>query len=100
MQKAKFIYLKIKKLFIPICICLFTVFLVVFSNTNLESAKHGLKIWANAVVPSLLPFFISTELLGYTNIVSFLGKLLNKFMKPIFNVPGEGSFPLIMGIIS
>ena len=75
-------------------------FLVVFSNTNLESAKHGLKIWANAVVPSLLPFFISTELLGYTNIVSFLGKLLNKFMKPIFNVPGEGSFPLIMGIIS
>ena len=28
------------------------------------------------------------------------GKLLNKFMRPLFNVPGEGAFPFIMGIIS
>ncbi len=28
------------------------------------------------------------------------GKLLNKFMRPIFNVPGEGAFALLMGIVS
>lgn len=100
MLKSKFIILKIKKLFFPLCICLFTLFLLIFSNTNLISAKNGLKLWANSVVPSLLPFFIATELLGYTNIVSFLGKTFNKFMRPIFNVPGEGAFPFIMGIIS
>ena len=100
MYKIRFIILKLKKLFIPFCICIFTVFLLIFSNTNLLSVKAGLALWANSVVPSLLPFFIATELLGYTNVISILGKLLNKFMRPIFNVPGEGAFPFIMGIIS
>lgn len=100
MYKIKFIIFKLKNLLIPTCICLFTVFLLVFSNSNLSSAKTGLSLWANSVVPSLLPFFIATELLGYTNVISFLGKSLTKFMKPIFNVPGEGAFPFIMGIIS
>lgn len=100
MNSTKFIMFKIKRLFIPLCICLFTLFLIIFSNNNLFSAKAGLTIWANSVVPSLLPFFIATELLGYTNIISILGKLLNPIMRPIFNVPGEGAFPFIMGIIS
>ena len=100
MSKIKIIVFKFKNLFIPFCICLFTLFLLVFSNANLSSAKKGLALWANSVVPSLLPFFIATELLGYTNVIQILGKLLNKFMRPIFNVPGEGAFPFIMGIIS
>ena len=100
MNKFKMFVLKAKSLIIPILICLFTLFLIVFSNTNLYAAKKGLSLWANSVVPSLLPFFIATEVLGYTNIISILGKLLNKFMRPLFNVPGEGSFPFIMGIIS
>ena len=100
MLKPRFLILKIKSLIIPFCICLFTIFLILFSNANLESSKNGLRLWANSVVPSLLPFFIATELLSYTNIVNMLGKLLDKFMKPIFNVPGEGAFPFIMGVIS
>lgn len=91
---------RLKKMIFPICICIFTVFLVLFSSDNLVAAKNGLLLWATSVVPSLLPFFIATELLNYTNIINILGKLLNKLMRPIFNVPGEGSFALIMGIIS
>ena len=91
---------KLKRIIIPICICIFTVFLILFSSDNLLAAKNGLFLWTSSVVPSLLPFFIATELLGYTHVVSILGKFLNKFMRPIFNVPGEGSFALIMGIIS
>lgn len=100
MHNVKIISFKIKKIFIPACICLFTAFLLIFSNANLSSAKQGLSLWASSVVPSLLPFFIATELLGYTNVISILGKMLNKLMRPIFNVPGEGAFPFIMGIIS
>lgn len=100
MHTLKVFNVKLKKLFLPLCICLFTIFLLIFSNTNLHSAQAGLSLWANSVVPSLLPFFIATELLSFTNIVPLLGKLLNKFMRPIFNVPGEGAFPFIMGIIS
>lgn len=47
-----------------------------------------------------MPFFIATELLSKTNVVSFLGKLLNNIMQPVFKVPGEGAFALLMGIIS
>jgi sporulation integral membrane protein YlbJ len=51
-------------------------------------------------VPSLFPFFIATELLKHTQVVPFCGKLLHKIMRPLFNIPGEGAFALIMGIIS
>lgn len=71
-----------------------------FSSSNLKAAKDGLILWATAVVPSLFPFFVSTELLNNTNIVSYLGKLLNPIMRPLFNVPGEAAFAFLMGLIS
>lgn len=66
----------------------------------MPAIKSGLKLWANSVIPSLFPFFVATELLMHTQIVFQIGLLLNKFMKPIFNVRGEGAFAFIMGIIS
>ncbi len=90
----------IKKNIITLIFCLFTISLVIFSRQNLSAAKNGLSLWFNSVVPSLLPFFIATELLGYTDIIAKIGKVLNRFMKPIFNVPGIGAYAFIMGIIS
>ena len=95
-----FLVLKIKSLFLPIIICMFIILLLLFSSYNISAAKVGLSLWANSVVPSLLPFFIATELLSHTNIISIFGKLLKPIMRPIFNVPGEGAFALLMGIIS
>lgn len=100
MRSFKFFVIKLKSLILPSIICVFIFSLLMYSNSNLIAAKSGLLLWANSVLPSLLPFFIATELLGYTNIVPLCGKLLNKFMRPIFNVPGEGAFALLMGIIS
>lgn len=99
-DKPKFIILSLKRNILPIAFCLFTIFLVIFSKENLSATKSGLLLWANNIIPSLFPFFIATELLAYTNIVSKIGKLLNPIMKPIFNVPGSGAYALIMGIIS
>lgn len=96
----KCMIIKIKSLILPTLICVFILCLLLFSKSNLAAAKSGLSLWANSVLPSLLPFFIATELLGYTNIVNVLGKALNKLMRPIFNVPGAGAFALMMGIIS
>ena len=99
-KNINFFVISFKKMIIPGIFVLFTIFLVIFSNSNFTAAKNGLKLWSSSVVPSLFPFFIATELLGYTNIIPLLGKLLNKIMRPLFNVSGEGSFALIMGIIS
>lgn len=100
MQRFKFVVVKLKSLILPSIICVFILFLLLYSKNNLIAAKSGLLLWANSVLPSLLPFFIATELLGYTNIVPLFGKLLNRFMRPFFNVPGEGAFALLMGVIS
>lgn len=100
MKQQKFFYLTIKRNTIPLVFLLFTICLVLFSKSNLSAAKSGLVLWANSVVPSLLPFFIATELLSNTNIIHIIGKILNKFMRPIFNVPGEGAYAFLIGIIS
>lgn len=99
-NKFNVICLSLKNNILPSLIIIFVICLVLFSNQNLSATKNGLLLWANSVVPALLPFFIATELLSHTNVVAFIGKLLNKYMKPIFNVPGIGAYAFIMGIIS
>lgn len=94
------IFIVVKRNILTIVFGLFLVFLIAFSRNNLSAAKDGLTLWATCVVPSLFPFFIATELLNYTNITSIFGKLLSKIMKPIFNIPGEGAYAFVMGIIS
>ena len=99
-MKFRFFIFHIKQFIIPVILVLFTCCLIVFSNSNLLASKNGLVLWANSVVPSLFPFFVATELLSYTNFTYYLGKCLNKFMRPIFNIRGEGGFAFIMGMIS
>ena len=100
-MKKNYIYIfRLKQLILPLILVLFTICLIIFSNSNLSAAKNGLVLWANSIVPVLFPFFVATELLSHTNLTYYLGKILNSFMKPIFNVRGEGSFAFIMGIIS
>lgn len=95
-----FITIKLKSLFFPIIICLFIIFLLLFSSNNISATKNSIYLWATSVLPSLLPFFIATELLSYTNVVYWIGTLFKRLMKPIFNVSGSGAFPFVMGIIS
>lgn len=98
--KNNFIVLKLKRNFIPLLFLLFTISILIFSNSNLAAVKSGINLWATSVVPSLFPFFVATELLMHTNIVYHIGNILNRFMKPLFNIRGEGAFAFIMGIIS
>ncbi len=96
----KILTFSIRRNFFSIIFVIFTILLVLFSSSNLVAAKNGLYLWANNIIPALFPFFIATELLSCTNVINILGRFFNKYMRPIFNVPGEGSYPLIMGIIS
>ena len=98
---SKMIYIiKLKKHIFTIFLLMFTICLIIFSSSNLQAAKNGLVIWATSVVPSLFPFFVATELLSFTNVFHIFGRFFNIFMKPLFNISGEGAFALIMGIIS
>lgn len=99
-SKCHFYILKIKRNILALIFLAFATCLLLFSSSNLPAIKKGLSLWANSVVPSLFPFFVATELLMNTNFVNILGGFLNKIMKPLFNISGEGSFGFIMGLIS
>lgn len=99
-SKCNFFIIKIKRNILVLIFLAFASSLLLFSNNNLPAIKKGLSLWANSVVPSLFPFFVATELLMNTNFVNILGRFLNKIMKPLFNIRGEGSFGFIMGLIS
>lgn len=67
---------------------------------SLTSATSGIAVWFNIILPSLLPFFIISEILIGLGFVDFIGKLLKPIMEPLFKVSGEGAFPLTMSILS
>jgi sporulation integral membrane protein YlbJ len=69
-------------------------------QATLDSSIRGLHIWWGIVFPSLLPFFILSELLISFGIVSFIGVLVEPLMRPLFRVPGIGGFVWAMGMAS
>lgn len=92
--------LKVSELLPTLIITTFIICMVVFSHNVFKSAQYGFNLWLNVVFPALLPFFIGTELLNSTSVISYAGKFLEPIMKPLFNVPGCGSYALAMGITS
>ena len=91
------IFLLDKKNLLSFFLILFIFGLLIFSTNNISAAKNGLLLWANNIVPSLFPFFIATELLAYTNLIPLMEKLLDKLMRPLFNVPGSRCFSVFNG---
>lgn len=77
-----------------------TLAMVKYPKEAFDSAIMGLNLWWNVVFPSLLPFFILSEILMGVGVVHFIGVLLEPLMRPIFNVPGVGAFAMSMGLAS
>lgn len=75
-----------------------TLSLVAYPKESYQAAVSGMKIFFDVVFPSLLPFFIMSELLLGLGVVHCLGVLLEPLMRPLFNVPGAGAFALSMGL--
>lgn len=83
-----------------IIFCLLVVSIVSYPREAFTAALDGLKLWFNVVCPALLPFFICVEILIGLGIVSFFGSAFKPLMRPLFNVPGEGSFGFFMSMSS
>jgi len=78
----------------------FVLAMVTHPKDVFTGATMGVQTWWNFVFPSLLPFFISAELLMRLGFVKFLGVLLEPIMRPLFNVPGSGAFVMVIGFTS
>nr|WP_138415040.1 sporulation integral membrane protein YlbJ [Aquibacillus sediminis] len=74
--------------------------LIKFPKEALDASTRGIDMWWGTVFPSLLPFFITAELLIGFGVVRFIGVLFEPIMRPLFNVPGVGGFVWAMGMAS
>src|SRR5699024_9690946 len=77
-----------------------TFSLIIFPDQSFHASLRGLDTWWEIVFPSLFPFFITSELLIRFGVVQFIGVLFEPIMRPLFNVPGVGSFAWIVGMAS
>ncbi len=89
---------KVNMLLGAACVSILTLSLVLYPEEGVQAAKAGLKIFWDVVFPSLLPFFVLSEILLGMGVVHFIGVLLEPLMRPLFNVPGVGAFALSMGL--
>ncbi|MFC0558721.1 sporulation integral membrane protein YlbJ [Halalkalibacter alkalisediminis] len=89
-----------KTLMLALMSILLAASLMAFPQEALEGSIRGLQIWWDVVFPSLLPFFIVSELLIGFGVVTFIGALLEPLMRPLFRVPGVGGFVWAMGLAS
>ena len=74
--------------------------LISFPQESVDASIRGLHMWWEIVFPSVLPFFIVSEMLIGVGIVKFIGLLLEPIMRPVFRVPGVGGFIWAMGMAS
>ncbi|MGI6606390.1 MAG: sporulation integral membrane protein YlbJ [Peptococcia bacterium] len=74
--------------------------MLIWPEQTYRGAQHGLELWATVLVPSLLPFFIISEILFKIGVVQMFGVLLEPIMRPLFNLPGAASFVVAMGFTS
>ncbi len=77
-----------------------TLSMVRFPKEAFDASVAGLEVWWHIVFPALLPFFVFAQLLIGLGVVHMMGVFLEPVMRPVFNVPGTGSFVMAMGLAS
>jgi sporulation integral membrane protein YlbJ len=91
---------RLKTLFLAASVTFLAVSLITFPQESFDASIRGLNMWWEIVFPSLLPFFIVSEMLIGFGVVRFIGVLLEPLMRPLFKVPGVGGFVWAMGMAS
>lgn len=73
--------------------------LMLYPQQSMEAARTGLQLCYNVIIPSLFPFFVLSSLVVDLGLARYVGRALEKFMRPLFNVPGSCASALALGFI-
>jgi len=82
-----------------IVIFLAIIGLVMYPSETTAAAKDGLMLCFNVILPSLFPFFVLSTMLVELGFARYIGRLLEKVMRPLFNVSGSCSVAFALGFI-
>ena len=85
-------------------ITLFVIYMataMIISPTACINAAHSaISLCLDAIIPSLFPFFICSNLLISLGAAKYLSRCFTPFTKSLFGVSGSGALPVVLGIIS
>lgn len=90
--------MKSKLFYLIICSLLF-LYLFINPAEAVEASLSGIKLWANSVLPTLFPFFVINNILFYMNITDVIAPFLSFFMKKIFNMNENASYPILLSAL-
>ncbi|WP_187820309.1 nucleoside recognition domain-containing protein [Pasteuria penetrans] len=66
----------------------------------IQGSLHGMRLWWQVIMPSLLPFIVVAEILFHSGIIENLGRWVTPIFRPLLGIPGSGSLVLLLGWMS
>lgn len=80
--------------------CVGCFLLLVSPQVSVTAAKRGIELWLYTVTPSLLPFFIFTDMLMSSGVHTKIGRIFERPVSALLGVPGEAAFVFVSSILS
>ncbi len=89
----------VRDLLLGLALLCATLALMFYPQDSMAAAKEGLKLCYNVIIPSLFPFFVLSALVVDLGLAGHLGRAMEGFMRPLFNVPGSCASAFALGFV-
>lgn len=84
--------MKFSRILLCLCICVLFVLIVAYPSTTLQATKNSISIFYYYVVPSMLPFFIASNIFLKTGVLKLLAKLFAPITRRLLGCSGHFAF--------
>jgi len=74
--------------------------MMAFPSVALSAARRGIALWANSVLPALLPFFICANFMTALGLPAQIGRIFEAPFQKLFRAPGVSAFVFAVSITS
>lgn len=88
-----------KKIIYPCIFVFLFLFMIINPALTFNGASAGLLLWFQIVLPTLLPFFILTNMMIRSNSIQYISNLCYPLFHRIFQVSKNGSFAILSGFL-
>lgn len=89
-----------KKAIIVLISIVIAILFLYYPSVSVSAAKDGIEICTTAIIPSLFPFFILTNLWYNIGVMQKLSDVFGRLTSIAFHLPPAASAPLIFGTLS
>jgi len=85
---------------VTICAAAGCAMLMISPSISVGAAKKGVELWFTTVLPSLLPFFIFTDMLVKNGAYDQAERVLGRPVRFLMGTPGAAAFVFVTSVIS